>query len=712
MNPCETALGYIRRGWSPVPVPFRQKGPVLPDWNYLRVGEQDVARFFDRADQNVGVLLGPASGGLTDVDLDCPEALAFADSILPPTPACFGRPSRPRSHRLYVTDLSGTEQKASLTFKDPENNGMLVEVRVGGVQGAQTVFPGSVHPLGEEIHWSDNGPPAEICGVELKRRVSIVAALSLLARHWPERGARHEAALVVGGFFARCGAKFASDAAGIVEFLAAVAGDDELRDRRRAAQDAVCEHEQGGAVYGFPKLVEVFGEKVARAVASWLEYAPDAHPGISEDAIALRFAERHEAELRFVANWGQWLHYDGKRWTREKTLWAFDLARDLCREEASKARSPKLAEAAKSARTVSAIERFARADRRIAATSEQWDSDPWLLNTPDGVIDLQTSRIRPHTRLDYMTKITAVAPGGDCPIWKAHLLRIFDGDGELASYLQRVFGYGLTGITREHALFFAYGKGANGKSATINTVLGIMNEYQRSASMETFTVAKYDRHPTELAGLQGARFVSATETEEGKAWAESRIKMLTGGDKVEARFMRQDFFEYTPQFKLFISGNHKPRLRSVDEATSRRFQIIPFNVTIPPMDRDHELPEKLKREWPGILAWMIEGSLLWQRDGLKPPDAVRVSTSAYFEEEDTVLRWFQECCHHDPAARTASSVAYQSFTDWATAAREYVISLKAFSERLEARAARLGLLKERDRAGSHFRGLRVQQDPF
>jgi putative DNA primase/helicase len=206
--------------------------------------------------------------------------------------------------------------------------------------------------------------------------------------------------------------------------------------------------------------------------------------------------------------------------------------------------------------------------------------------------------------------------------------------------------------------------------------------------------------------------VSATETEEGKAWAESRIKMLTGGDKVEARFMRQDFFEYTPQFKLFISGNHKPRLRSVDEATSRRFQIIPFNVTIPPEERDQALPEKLKLEWSGILSWMIEGCLLWQREGLNPPEAVRASTSAYFEEEDTVLRWFYECCKADGITRTASSRAYASYSAWATAAREFVLSQKAFSERLAARAERLGLIKGQDRNGSYFQGLSVQTEEY
>jgi putative DNA primase/helicase len=153
-----------------------------------------------------------------------------------------------------------------------------------------------------------------------------------------------------------------------------------------------------------------------------------------------------------------------------------------------------------------------------------------------------------------------------------------------------------------------------------------------------------DRHPTDLAGLRGARLVTATETEEGRRWAESRIKQLPGGDTIAARFMRQDFFEYRPQFKLFIAGNHKPSLRSVDEAIRRRFHLVPFAVTIPPEERDGELAEKLKNEWPGILAWMIEGSLGWQTDGLHQPEAVSTATEAYLSAEVTIAAWLDEGC--------------------------------------------------------------------
>ena len=184
-------------------------------------------------------------------------------------------------------------------------------------------------------------------------------------------------------------------------------------------------------------------------------------------------------------------------------------------------------------------------------------------------------------------------------------------------------GYCLTGSIRDHALFFLYGTGGNGKGVLLNTCHDILGDYSAIAAMETFTASKADRHPTDLAMLRGARAVIAQETEDGQRWAESRIKALTGGDAISARFMRQDFFTFKPAFKLLIAGNHKPSLRNVDEAVKRRFNLLPFTVTISKDERDPELAEKLKGEWPGILAWAIEGCLEWQRIGLCPPNAVR-----------------------------------------------------------------------------------------
>jgi putative DNA primase/helicase len=428
-------------------------------------------------------------------------------------------------------------------------------------------------------------------------------------------------------------------------------------------------------------------------------------PPFSDEALALRFAERHECDLRYVAAWTKWLRWDGARWRFDDTLHAFDLVRQICREAAAQCNNPKICAALASAKTVSAVERLAKADRRLAATVDQWDLDPWLLNTPGGVVDLTTGRLRPHRLEDYMTKITDVAPDASCaiPTWLKFLERVMAGDADLVAFLGRMLGYALTGATNEHAIFFAYGTGANGKTVLVRTAAGIMGDYHTTAPIETFTDTKGERHPTDVAGLRGARLVTATETEEGRRWAESRIKALTGGDKIAARFMRQDFFEYAPQFKLLISGNHKPGLRSVDEAIRRRFYLVPFNITIPRAERDATLLGRLKSEWPGVLHWMIQGCLEWQRRGLAMPKAVHEATTAYLEAEDAVAAWIDECCDRDRNAWESSKALFDSWKAWADRAGEYAGSQKRFVQALETH----GLAQERHARARGYRGLRI-----
>src|SRR5690606_23346143 len=246
------------------------------------------------------------------------------------------------------------------------------------------------------------------------------------------------------------------------------------------------------------------------------------------------------------------------------------------------------------------------------------------------------------------------------------------GDTDLQAYLQRVVGYCLTGATSAHALFFLYGTGANGKSVFVNVLATILGDYAANAPMDTFMDVRGDRHPTDLAGLRGARMVTSIETEQGRRWNESKVKAITGGDKISARFMRQDFFEYTPQFKLVIAGNHKPSIRNVDEAMKRRLHLIPFTVTVPAPKRDGLLTEKLLAERDGILAWAVAGCLAWQRDGLAPPAIVVDATDEYFEAEDAMGQWLEERCLTGKTHREAISDLFSDWREWAERAGEYV----------------------------------------
>jgi putative DNA primase/helicase len=248
--------------------------------------------------------------------------------------------------------------------------------------------------------------------------------------------------------------------------------------------------------------------------------------------------------------------------------------------------------------------------------------------------------------------------------------------------------------------------GLGGLDTFTNAIIGIMGDYHRTAPIETFTESNSDKHPTDLAMLRGARLVTSTETEEGRRWAEARIKMLTGGDRVSARFMRQDFFEYVPQFKLMISGNHKPGLRSVDEAIRRRLHLIPFVVTITPEERDPELGSKLVKEYPGILHWVIQGCLEWQKVGLAPPTTVKEATNHYLENEDAIKLWLEECCALDASYWTAVGILFERWEAWAKARGEFVGSARHFSQRLEANGFR-----PYRKSARGFTGLTVYKNP-
>ena len=302
-------------------------------------------------------------------------------------------------------------------------------------------------------------------------------------------------------------------------------------------------------------------------------------------------------------------------------------------------------------------------------------------------------------------------PSTTAPRWCAFLAQVTDGDADLQAYLQRVVGYCLTGSVREHVLFFVYGTGANGKSVFVNSISRLLGDYAVDINTEMLMASKSDRHPTEVARLRGARLAVGNEVEIGRSWAESRIKSLTGGDRVAARFMRQDFFEFDPQFKLMIVGNHRPSFHGIDEAIRRRIHLVPFTVTIPAEERDPDLPEKLKKEWPAILRWAIDGCVAWQEQGLNPPEAVLAATSEYLEEEDAIGRWLEECTEKDASEWTSSGSLYESWKTWTETNGEFTTSKKNLSQELQARGF---ASKKKDDRG--YQGLRLrrsrQPSPF
>ncbi len=450
------------------------------------------------------------------------------------------------------------------------------------------------------------------------------------------------------------------------------------------------------------------------ALAERQRRSRDAHqnnvvePVLSEDEVARMFEDRFNGRLLYDHDAGRWLEWDSTRWRPDRIDRALHYARELARElSADKSSKTRLAGGKTS--FAAGVERFARATPAFARTSDEWDRDPLLLGTPAGTVDLRTGELRKASPEDRITRLTAVAPSerAECPAWRKFLYETTAGNAELIAFLQAWAGYCATGETSEHALVFVHGGGGNGKSVFLNAVAEIMGDYAVTAAMDTFEASKSGRHPTDLAMLRGARLVTASETEEGRAWAEARIKAITGGDPITARFMRQDYFTYKPQFKLTIVGNHMPVLHNVDEAARRRFNIVPFLCK--PEHPDPKLPEKLREEYPAILRWIIDGCLLWREHRLPRPKIVTDATAEYFAEQDLFQQWLDACCEvrlSNDARFEQVSRLYASWKGFAEQAGERPGSSKSFGQQMRRRGFKPG------RTGStrlfHFVKLREQ----
>lgn len=402
-------------------------------------------------------------------------------------------------------------------------------------------------------------------------------------------------------------------------------------------------------------------------------------PLYSDQWLAEHVVSKRNSELRYAPEQDRWYVWEGGVWQPDAVLRAENVVKTELRKVGNRvavmgSTAREMKEYESLARTIcssgkaSAVRQLMQSDPRIAVSASALDYDSWKLNTKNGIINLRDGTLLQPDPDQLCTRSTPVPVdfNGACPEWHRFLNEATGGDDELKAYVQRLAGYCLTGSTREQHLSFIWGRGGNGKGVLLNTLLGILGTYAGTATMDTFTASANERHTTDLAMMQGLRLVTASETQAGKRWDEARVKSMTGGDPITARFMRQDNFTFLPQFKLVFIGNHKPEIRNLDDAMQRRIHLVPFDVT--PKVRDNELPEKLKAEWPAILAWMVEGCLAWQQEGLNPPSAVKATTREYFADEDTIGRWIEECCDtSDPEAAAESTTLFSSWREWANA---------------------------------------------
>ena len=420
----------------------------------------------------------------------------------------------------------------------------------------------------------------------------------------------------------------------------------------------------------------------------------------TEHSCALLFTDCFGNTLKYAHGKNRWYRWVGDRWKHDTTRLAFDFARRISASASFEDQGQK---ATQKSSFASGVERFAQADPTHAVEADYFDNDLDLLGVPGGTVFLygeegwSVEEAHPKHRISLQTAVRPdrdTGPDGtddyDCPRWLQFLDECTDEDPELIEFLRRFMGYSLTGHVHEHTLIYLHGSGANGKTTLLEAWAGLMGEYAQAAAMETFTEAQGERHSTEVAALAGPRLVTVSETEAGRVWAESLLKQLTGGDRMRARFMRQDGFEFSPRLKLAIVGNHLPHLRSTDEAMRRRFRLVPFNRK--PEQIDVHLGDKLRAEWPAILTWILDGYTAWATDGLGTAAVVEDATNEYFAASNLVAIWLDEKAQrHDPATGKYETAAdlFASWKAWALAAGHEPGNSTTFGRSL----AKAGLVK-------------------
>jgi len=406
---------------------------------------------------------------------------------------------------------------------------------------------------------------------------------------------------------------------------------------------------------------------------------------------AERFVKQHGEYIRFCSEWKAWLIYTAGQWEMQqgKTR-LYQMAKETIqnmRDEAEREdlsyeqKQDLIGYANKSSKksSINAMLDLASMEPIIQASASHFNSNLWQLNCVNGTLNLQTKALEVHQSSDFMTKKIATPYNKDakCPKWDRLLETIMNGDQEKIDFLQRIFGYALTGETGEQCLFVFYGSGANGKSTIIEAFRDLLGEYAMNMSAESLLQSKAMIR-NDIARLNGARFVSAVEIGMDKKLNESLIKQLTGGDQVTARFLYREHFEYKPEFKLIIAANHKPEIKGVDNGIWRRIYIIPFDVTIPSEEIDKDLPAKLKQELPGILAWAVQGCYDWQEHGLNPPDSIKSATDSYRAEMDIIGGFIDDICEIDPEKRVPLGSLYASYQEWSDQACQDALGKKEF----------------------------------
>jgi putative DNA primase/helicase len=703
---------YDNEGIKLVRLSHRTKKPVDEEWQQRQVPLEDLQEWV-RQGGDVGWQCGEVSGWMSVVDLDCTEARRLASRFLPETLRGAKGEESPsqyfyRSAKLGYKKFSELGGPGELIALKASNNG----------RGHQVAVAPSVHREKGPYHFIGGYNPAAIAVVgneELRHRVGMLAAATLIARHLPPSkeeggGGRHDIALALAGYMLRNGEatedveKMLTAAWGVRD-----ASRQAVEDVRRSVRDTATRLARNEPATGGRRLGELV-PKMPEKIADFLGWE---RPNMREQrrhymrtdlGNAERFVDTQRDRVMWCHTRKAYLCWDGKRYAWDERGEAVKLAHLTARSifhEAADAESEeeqkvitKWALASQNESRINAM--LSQAKPYLAVGMEELDRDPWLINCQNGTLDLRTGRVKDHDPADRITKIVPVDydPDASAPRFKQFLKEALV-DAALIEFLKRYSGYTLTGVTRERLLAILYGFGKNGKTTLTELLHEVLGDYARNTDVETLLIKKYQGVGNDVAALKGARFVSAAEVEKGRRLAESKVKQLTGRDTVTARFLFGENFDFKPEFKLWLSTNNKPVIQGTDDAIWDRIRLIPFMQRFDGPKADTKLPDKLRGELTGVFAWMVEGCLEWQEHGLEEPKTVTEATKQYREEMDTLASFLDEACVVGADYRVLAEQLYQRYAMWCDKSGERKDPKKAFVARLGER----GFVRRRETAG-------------
>lgn len=660
------------------------KHPRIKNWGEeASTDPEKIAAWWNKTPlANIGIPMGEKSGLVAvDVDtrhggVDSLKALAKEYGELPATVAATTGGGGKHYIFKYTSEL---RLKNVVGFRDG------LDIRT---QGGMIVAAPSLHVSGNRYKWDTGGSPFEMQPTDMPRW--LVDEIQKVGIAIPSKKKDADPAPM----------KKIKEG-GRNNHLASLAGS--LR-RKGICEDGIIATLRAENLDRLdPSLADETVVAIARSIT---RYKPEAEKDdfkLTDAGNADRFVHMFDGEIRFSNVHRKWYIWNGKYWEQDDgTIVSYAIAcvRNIINEANLLPDGDRRRELIKhslrseASGRLRAIVEIASNNTALKITPEQMDRSPWLLNCHNGTINLKTGKLQPFDSKDFMTKMcrTKYDPNCKTPLWDSLLDKVTKGDAAMQRYMQKAFGYALTGDTSEQAIFILYGTGSNGKSTLLNVFAELLDTYAQSAKSDTFMEKKNENVNNDIARLNGARFVTAIEMQENKRMSEALIKSMTGGDKLVTRFLYGEFFEYTPQFKVFLAVNHKPVIRDDTNSIWRRIKLIPFTNVFTEQDRDKNFPAKiLAAEMPGILAWAVQGCLLWQQEGLTMPDEVTKATSDYKVEMDSFAAFFDECCIVYESGRATNKALRAKYDEWCKENGEYALSQRPFSQKMLER----GFIKKR-----------------